>query len=77
MADSKPQTTRQVASALMDLDGIAQVVDHNGSIGAIDFTVHRDSAVSQNRIEEHIPDGWYGKLVVTPGSRTSLYIEQE
>jgi len=77
MGDSLAQTTREVASAMIKNDRIASVKRHNGSIGAIDFHIERDSGLSQRSVDKMVPDGWKANIVATAESFTSVYVSKE
>jgi len=71
-----PQLTRSLASEMADLPQVAEVTNHSGSIGAVDFKV-AESALSSGRLDDLLPDGYRTRLVVTHITTTTAYIEEE
>lgn len=77
MGDSLPQLTRALASDMDDLRHVAEVTEHDGTTGCVDFKVDSEYSLSASRVSNLLPDGWVANLIVGPDARTSAYVERE
>jgi hypothetical protein len=71
-----PQLTRSLASKIADLPQVAEVTNHDGRIGAVDFKVD-EGPLSSGRLDSLLPDSYRTSIVVTDSGLTTAYVEEQ